>query len=321
MCRLFGFRSDVPSSAHRSLVEAENAIANQACAHSDGWGIGYFLGEEAYILKADSGAADDERFVRLSRRLQSHAFVVHVRRATVGSTDYLNTHPFRHGAWVFAHNGTLWGFDEGTALQRRMVEATRPDLRDLVFGRTDSEHLFYYLLSALAEAGLPEHGRAAVDVADAGAVLREAVGQVFAWADELGEHPPLINFILTNGRVFFAQRGGLDLYLASQKRRCADYGTCPAEKICFDVMPPVELFSHSAPPDGPWRKVNHLLVASEPIGDEDLWEEVPEGMLLALDERMRLHLYGAPERFQLCPSPPAPPRRRVDVRAIGPAAR
>ena len=63
MCRLFGFRSNVASRVHRSLVEAENALVQQATAHSDGWGIGYYMGHEAYIVKAEGGAADDERFV------------------------------------------------------------------------------------------------------------------------------------------------------------------------------------------------------------------------------------------------------------------
>ncbi len=94
MCRLFGFRSNVPTTTHRSLVEAENAIANQACGHGDGWGIGYYLGEEAYILKADAGAASDERFKRLSSRLQSHAFVA-VSVAAPKAGRSLQYHPFQ----------------------------------------------------------------------------------------------------------------------------------------------------------------------------------------------------------------------------------
>ncbi len=123
-------------------------------------------------------------------------------------------------------------------------------------------------------------------------------------------HPPPVNFILTNGRSFFAQRAGLDLYLASQKKRCADFDTCPAEKLCFRELPSVARFGQAPLPEGSVRKVNHLLVASEPIGEEDHWEPIPDGMLLALDEAMELHLYPATARFSLCPSPPAPRGRR-----------
>ena len=313
MCRLFGFRSDVPSTAHRSLLEAENALADQATNHADGWGIGYYLGADAYLLKADSGAAGDERFAHVTRRLQSHTFVVHVRKATVGQRDMLNTHPFRHGRWLFAHNGTLWGFDDAdNALRAKIVEATCPALRPLIFGRTDSEHLFYFFLSALQEAGLPVDGHGDVPVETAAPVLRRSLQRVFVWAQDAGLAPPLLNFILTNGRSFFAQQGGIELFVASQKRHCADFDTCKAEKVCFLPLPGIERYGTRPAPDGPWRKVNHLLVASEPIGEEDRWELVPEGHLLALDEQMQLHLYGPPAVFQTCPAPPAPPARFAD---------
>jgi predicted glutamine amidotransferase len=38
----------------------------------------------------------------------------------------------------------------------------------------------------------------------------------------------------------------------------------------------------------PHDRVNHLLVASERIGDEDTWEEVPEGAVVTLGEDFRL---------------------------------
>jgi predicted glutamine amidotransferase len=295
MCRLFGFRSNVVSGAHGSLVAAENALARQAQAHKDGWGIGYFIGEEAYIMKSDTGAAQDERFDRITRRLQSHAFVVHVRRATVGQVDYLNSHPFRHGNWVFAHNGTIYGFEE---MRTRMLGEIAPHLKPLVFGVTDSEHLFYYLVSALAKAGLPDGGRGNVDPEIAANALRHAMSKLFKWAEELGVEAPLINFILTNGRVFFAQRAGIALYMASQKVFCHDYEVCPEpNKICMDVVRPIErLWDQRAGPR-PTRRVNHLTIASEPIGKESIWETVPDGALVVLNEALELALYPAPDAY------------------------
>jgi len=302
MCRLFGFRSNVVSGAHRSLVAAENALARQAQAHRDGWGIGYFIGEEAYIMKSETGAADDERFDRISRRLQSHAFVVHVRRATVGQVDYLNSHPFRHGSWIFAHNGTIYGFDQ---MQEKMVAAMRPDLRDLVFGATDSEHLFYYLVSAIAGAGIPDSGRADIASDIAAGALRGALAKLYAWAEEFDVLPPLVNFILTNGRLFFAQRAGIPLYLASQKVFCRDYATCAEpNKVCMDVARPLERLWAQRTGRRPVRKVNHLTVASEPIGDESIWESIPDGALVVVDEALDMALYPAPDGFKVVDPPP-----------------
>jgi len=296
MCRLFGFRSNVVSGAHRSLVAAENALARQAQAHKDGWGIGYFIGEEAYIMKSDTGAAEDERFDRISRRLQSHAFVVHVRRATVGQVDHLNSHPFRHGNWVFAHNGTLFEFEQ---LRERMMAETLPHLRDLVFGATDSEHLFYYLISALAKAGVPDGGRGSIAPDIAAGALRGALAKLYSWADESGIQAPLINFILTNGRIFLAQRAGIALYLASQKVFCRDYEDCAEpNKICMDVARPLERLWAESGVRRPTRRVNHLTVASEPIGDESIWEPVPDGALVVLDEALEMALYPAPDGYK-----------------------
>jgi predicted glutamine amidotransferase len=304
MCRLFGFRSNVVSGAHRSLLDAENALSRQATQHRDGWGIGYFLGEEAYILKSESGAADDERFHRISRRLQSHAFVVHVRRATVGQADYLNSHPFRHGSFVFAHNGTIFGFEH---FVDKMTAEVLPAYRDLIFGSTDSEHLFYYLLSALSRAGIPEGGRGEFDSSLAAKALTEALQRVYEWAAEADVEQPLMNFILTNGQLFFAQRLGIDLYLASQKVTCRDFDHCAEpDKICMEAAPCTlgELWA-SGKPAGQTRKVNHLTVASEPIGDENIWEMVPDGALVVVDKGLNLSLHGAPGGFISGRTPPS----------------
>jgi predicted glutamine amidotransferase len=306
MCRLFGFRSNVASRVHRSLIEAENALVQQATAHSDGWGIGYYQGQEAYIVKAEGGAADDERFSRISRRLESQTMLVHVRRATVGDQDYLNCHPFRHGCWVFAHNGTIFDFDR---IRPFMENETLPDLSTQAFGSTDSERFFYYLISSLVRAGFTDHGREKIDTQKAAQVLREAVGRIYGWAREVAAPPPILNFILTNGAALFAQRAGLELYLASQKLVCADFLTCKEpEKVCMEKM---GLFYGDGETDmkGPLRQVNHLLIASEPIGGEDVWEEIPEGVLVSVDESMRLYMSSSPVGFQKCPSPPAPQPR------------
>ncbi len=287
MCRLFGFRSAVSSRAHRSLVEAENALAVQAQEHQDGWGIGYYIGRDAYIIKSDASAHQSERFRLASSRLQSHTFVVHVRRATVGSRDHLNSHPFRFGRWTFAHNGTLEGFEK---TKPWVLEKTLPALRPLVFGSTDSEHFFYYLLSELERAGVDRAGHDKVDTAAASLALRDAVDALYVQAREQNVPPPILNFVLTNGDVFFAMRAGKELYMATQKNFCGDFETCAEpRKVCMEQIRPDP-------------KVNHLIVSSEKIGSEDIWEELPEGNMVVLDADFRLSTLEAPPHFEECPS-------------------
>jgi glutamine amidotransferase len=296
MCRLFGFRSNVISRAHRSLVQAENAVAQQARRHQDGWGIGYFLGSEAYVHKSQAGAAGDDQFQLISERLRSHTFLVHVRHATVGNICSFNAHPFRHGAWMFAHNGSLWGFEDYH--QPYLLDNTAPDLRDLIFGATDSEHLFYYLLTALRRAGIPADGRGNIDVTLAAEIIREALVPLFRIAIRNGIDPPKVNFILTNGEVMFAQRAGMELYLATQKLSCMDFHSCQEpQKVCMgQPMPSLGLISKRPSRS---RRCNHLIVASEPLSSEDVWEEIPDGRMITLDSSLRLRLHPAIEDFSV----------------------
>ncbi len=273
MCRIFGFRSSVPSRAHRSLVAAENALSSQSVHHPDGWGIGYVTDDDAYVVKSARAAHGCDRFVRACERLTSHTFVVHVRKATVGPVEPVNAHPFRFGRWLFAHNGTVYGLEEHGLLDR-----IDPDLRAHVMGETDSERLFFVLLSALRRAGIERATRDAHDARRVGEAVREVLLDLdrFAVAHDLDR--PILNVLLTDGRTFLAHRAGMPLFLSTQKRHCPDAATCPARsKVC--LLP--------SRPDG--HPVNHLLVASEPIGaGENVWEELPDGTTLVCDGGFRL---------------------------------
>ncbi len=286
MCRLFGFRSSVQSGAHRSLVEAENSLLQQAQYHRDGWGIGYYIGRDAYIIKSEAGAHDCERFRLASSRLQSHAFVVHVRRATVGEKDYLNSHPFRFGRWIFAHNGTLEGFDK---LKPWVLDNIAESHLPLIFGTTDSEHLFHYLLTAMGRNGIDRAGHDEVSAEHVGQVVREAIDTLFRQAKAHKVAPPILNFVLTNGDAFLAMRAGKDLFFATQKFKCADFEDCAEpRKVC---MEPVR-------PDS-W--VNHLIVSSERIGDEDVWEELPQGAMVLMGKDFRVATLEPIQNFEICP--------------------
>lgn len=290
MCRLFGFKSAVVSRAHRSLVEAENALSQQARHHPDGWGIGYFHRGEAFVLKSTGGAAENASFRRASERLASHTFVVHVRRATVGAVDASNTHPFRHGKWLFAHNGTLHGFDR---LRERMHARLPAPLRERVLGTTDTETLFFYILASIQENGVAACGTDVSCGRRVGDAVQAAVDALYRETAAADVPPPIVNFLLTNGSVFVAHRSGRELFMATQKASCRDFATCPAEKICMR-------------PTRADDRVNHLLIASERIGDEDRWEEVPDGGMVVLSEDFRLSLRGPPASWRPVDVAPVP---------------
>lgn len=277
MCRLFGFRSAVPSKAHRSLLQAENALGRQSHLHPDGWGIGWFVDDEAYIIKSANAAHACERFQRASAVLTSHTFLVHVRRATVGVIDHLNAHPFRHGRWLFAHNGTIFDFER---VRSWLMDAIDPAFQPLILGDTDSEHLFYFLLSRLVHAGNDRTGREASPTHNVAKTVRDALYELDEVAVAHGARRPIVNVLLTDGRMMVAHKAGMPLHISTQKVTCPDFHTCPEPtKVCMLAK---------RPPDHP---VNHLLIASEPIGsEENRWETLVDGTTVALDADFRLRL-------------------------------
>jgi predicted glutamine amidotransferase len=249
MCRLFAVRADRPVSAEPALVFAPHALARQSCCdlrgecHPNGWGIGYFAHGLPVRVRSTRPAGDDPRYAEAARAV-SPIVVGHVRQASVGGVSEANTHPFAHGRWLFAHNGTVQGFDNDPEPLRRLIPS---HLRERIEGETDSEHLFHVLLGRIEEARPDADGLAAV-VRD---VLREVAGLYPGTADE----PTRLNVVLTDGELFVATRWGHTLHIAE----------LPAPGVVNS--------------DGP---VRGIAVASEPVTPTG-WAAVPDRSVVVVD--------------------------------------
>ncbi len=281
MCRLFGFRSVIPSQVHRSLLDADNALAVQSCNHPDGWGVAYYVDGCPHLTKSASTALNDTLFRRVSGIVASETVVAHIRKATVGVNSVLNTHPFQHGRWVFAHNGDIPKFDR---CRDALMDLVAPRLRRFVLGDTDSEVIFFLLLSELSRHGPLDRRFGADTVVQA---LTETVARVRAVADtDDAPSSALLNLLVTNGTTLAAIHGGKDLYWSSYKTRCSDRDSCPA--LAFEC----EHASKSG-------FVNHLIVSSEPLQGENVWLPMKQGEIVAIDWRMRVVTTTMPDEQKL----------------------
>jgi glutamine amidotransferase len=170
--------------------------------------------------------------------------LAHVRNGSVGSRALANTHPFVFGRWLFAHNGTVTAFERvGPAL----AEETHPRFRSARHGSTDSEAVFYWLLSRMTEAGL-ETGRPCADLLSLTAFVGRAVVELAGRCEGAGaEEPASLNLLLTDGAVLVASRWGRSLYWQADR-----FGR------------------HNA------------VIASEPTDASD-WHEVPDHSVLSVD--------------------------------------
>lgn len=269
MCRLFGFKSSIPSQVHRSLVRAENALAVQSEAHPDGWGVAYYINNIPHLLRNACSALEDSLFRQVSGIVSSKTVIAHVRKASVGDINVLNCHPFQYGPWVFAHNGEVRSWDR---VVNTLADKVAPKYRRFILGGTDSEVCFYLFLTHLHQCTEVTHW--ALHYQDAISALQSMISDVREVSDDIGD-PSLLSFLLTNGSLLLACQGGEDLHYSTYKRKCIERDTCPA------FSPECE-----NPPDG---GINHVLIASEAISEEDIWVNMKPGEGICIDMQMRMH--------------------------------
>jgi glutamine amidotransferase len=266
MCRLFGFRSVIPSQVHRSLISADNALGPQSQKHPDGWGVAFYVDGSPHITRSPTTALNCALFRRVSGVVSSETVLAHVRKATQGDPSVLNCHPFQHGRWTFAHNGDIPDFGR---CREALMAHVAPRLRRYVLGDTDSEIVFFIFLSQVALRGSLTGPMSAEDIA-------AALGATTALVRSIStEGKALLTFIVTDGVTMAAHQGGKELYFSTYKTRCGDRETCPS------LSPECEAPTTSG-------FVNHLLFSSEPIHGENIWLPLEEGEILAVDGRMHL---------------------------------
>jgi len=187
MCDLFLLSAGKDYVAPKSLP----LFAKRAGKNMDGWGIGYFKKDRAFVEKSAKGAYVAGRvhdsFQRLARVVNSRIILCHVRLRTSGPVDECHAHPFilKFGGhnWLFAHNG-----------KAPNVENYRTSGSPIEEAQSDSARAFEYLrdqMRSYFQSGSP-----------VAPTLFEALYQ--STTQLIDEYPGDYNYILTNGRVLFA---------------------------------------------------------------------------------------------------------------------
>lgn len=258
MCRLFAFKSECDSDVHHALIRADNALATQSLRHPDGWGLAYYIHGIPHIIKSPKTAMDDSLFQKTSGVVSSQVVLAHLRKATEGKKDILNTHPFQFGAWSFVHNGHIKQFDEK---KEELLHHIPKELQRFIQGETDSEVLFFFFLASIAKKHPLEQTQYALDdltdcLLDALSRLRKIIGKLDISTkmrtDKRGNY---LTFILTNGNHLVAYQGGQPLLYSTK---------------------------------GAKTSAKHLLLSSEAYDDQYTWHTMKMGDMIAMDQAMNL---------------------------------
>jgi glutamine amidotransferase len=177
-----------PTSVRDLLSEVPHSLRSLSQEHCDGWGLALRRNDEWTIERSTECAARCCRFA--AGDLQATLAIAHVRKKTVGELSLANTHPFRRGRFVFAHNGTV--------ATDALVARTAPEHLAAIVGTTDSEKLFAFVLTHIDQAADTERGIAAA--------TREL------HALEVG----IATFLISNGTQLYAHRFGRELFIAQR---------------------------------------------------------------------------------------------------------
>ncbi len=255
MCRLFVQHASRDHDLREPLCTARNALRMQSHRHPHGWGIGWYDEAGVQLRRGVMPAHADDAFVTAARAARSEIVVAHVRDASIGPVVEVNTHPFAHGPWLFAHNGTVARYEHLPAIRAAIEAEIDRAFLPAIRGETDSERCLFVFLTRLA-ARLRPGERPGLD--DVRAAMSDTVTTIRRIADVPGEKPSSLNLAASNGDVLAVCRHGRTLHAAPDIARCGVFA-----------------------------------VASEPIGAGP-WTEVEEDGFIGIDAehhvvRMPLH--------------------------------
>jgi glutamine amidotransferase len=255
MCRWLAY-SGSPVLLERLLYAPAHSLIDQSLhsklgaetTNGDGFGVAWYgTGSIPAVYHSVAPAWNDRNLRELAGHVTSSLVFAHVRASTGGAVQQTNCHPFRHGRWLWMHNGFIGDFAH---VKRDLVLEIDADLYPEIEGSTDSEVFFHLALTL----GLEEDPPAAVE---------RAVGVI----EEIGrkhgvEHPIQMTVATTDGERTYAFR-----YSSEGRSRSLFFSTDLAR---LRTLHPVTPFLAELGEDT-------RLVVSEPLSDlRDAWNEIPE---------------------------------------------
>jgi glutamine amidotransferase len=244
MCRLFGLHSPHPVGATFWLLNAPDNLAQQSRRNPDGTGVGVFGPDGTpEVRKQPIAAWEDSLFASEANQMTGTTFIAHVRYATTGALDVVNTHPFLQDGRLFAHNGVVGDLDAIDAWLAQLGVA------ELVQGQTDSERVFSLITASVRGNG-----------GDVGAAISEAL----QW---LADNVPVsaINILLATATDLWALRypDTHELYMLDRSARRSPGFSLRSSRISAHSdhlkTTPSVVFATEAMDDEPW----HLLGVGE----------------------------------------------------------
>jgi predicted glutamine amidotransferase len=255
MCRWLAY-SGSPIKLEELLLKRDHSLIDQSLharqgattTNGDGFGVGWYGEDETpRVYRSTHPAWNDRNLRELAAGISSPLFFAHIRASTGTAIQETNTHPFRHGRWLWMHNGLIREFP---SVRRELMLAIDDSFFNSIEGTTDSETMFYLALTFGLES-------------DPVSAVERMVGLV----EETGhrhdvEHPIQMTVATTDGRTIWAFR-----YSSEGDSRTLYFTTRMDElKALYPDFHELDELDDET-----------RVVVSEPLGDlPGVWNEAPE---------------------------------------------
>jgi predicted glutamine amidotransferase len=243
---------------HGLIDESLHSRMGPETTNGDGFGLGWYGTADRSVparYRSVAPAWNDTNLRELSDHVQSPLFLAHIRAAIGSPVQQTNCHPFRHGRWLFVHNGMINGFQ---AMRRELLLQVDPSLFSGIAGSTDSELLFHLALTL----GLED---------DPLCSMERAVGLVEEQASRSEvEDPVQMTVGISDGERLWAVR----------------YSSQHSSRTLF-VSEDVDALRKLHPENERLQELSEgdRAVVSEPLGDlAGAWIEIPESTGLVIED-------------------------------------
>ncbi|EHK63552.1 class II glutamine amidotransferase [Achromobacter arsenitoxydans] len=158
MCRWLAYTGS-PLQMESVLFKARHSLIDQSLhsrlgattTNGDGFGLGWYGRpmegrplEPPFRYRSVHPAWNDRNLREAARAIHAPLFVAHIRAATDTPAQETNCHPFRHGQWLFVHNGLIRDYP---LIRRDLMLMIAPAYFGSLEGSTDSEVMFLLALT------------------------------------------------------------------------------------------------------------------------------------------------------------------------------
>src|SRR5215216_4462775 len=119
MCRWLAY-SGSPILLEELLYKPDHSLIDQSLhsrlgvetTNGDGFGVGWYGPdtETPAVFHSIEPAWNDRNLREVAGHVQSPLFLAHIRASTGTAVQQTNCHPFRHGRWLWVHNGLVRDF-------------------------------------------------------------------------------------------------------------------------------------------------------------------------------------------------------------------